>query len=138
MKVKWLPNLIRGTADASLTWWLPSGGQRSSEVKYSKLCAMATIFGQKNRWCKLRMMMNFNGQRSKEVKYGIVSAMATIFGQKHLWCKLRMMMTFMEYKGRQRSNIVNYVLWLPKMVRRTVDARLGWWWPLWRSKVNIG
>ena len=24
------------------------GGQRSSEVKYSKLCAVATIFGQKN------------------------------------------------------------------------------------------
>ena len=25
------------------------GGQRSSEVKCGKLCAMATIFGQKNR-----------------------------------------------------------------------------------------
>ena len=24
------------------------GGQRSSEVKYAKLCAMATISGQKN------------------------------------------------------------------------------------------
>ena len=24
------------------------GGQRSSEVKWSKLCDMATIFGQKN------------------------------------------------------------------------------------------
>ena len=25
----------------------PDGGQRSSEVKWAKLCAMATIFGQK-------------------------------------------------------------------------------------------
>ena len=24
------------------------GGQRSSEVKYGNICAMATIFGQKN------------------------------------------------------------------------------------------
>ena len=24
-----------------------------------------------------------------------------------------MMMTFMEFKGHQRSNVVNYVLWLP-------------------------
>ena len=35
------------------------GGQRSSEVKWGKLCAMATIFGQKNHWCKLGMMMTF-------------------------------------------------------------------------------
>ena len=27
----------------------PDGGQRSSEVKWSKLCATATIFGQKKR-----------------------------------------------------------------------------------------
>ena len=35
------------------------GSQRSSEVKSGKLCDMATIFGQKNWWCKLRMMMTF-------------------------------------------------------------------------------
>ena len=35
------------------------GGQRSSEVKWGKLCAMATIFGQTNCFCKLRMMMTF-------------------------------------------------------------------------------
>ena len=33
------------------------GGQWSSEVKWGKLCAMATIFGQKKGSCKLRMMM---------------------------------------------------------------------------------
>ena len=34
------------------------GGQRLSEVK-CKVSAMATIFGQKSCWCKLRMMMTF-------------------------------------------------------------------------------
>ena len=53
------------------------------------------------------------GQRSSEVKWGKLCAMATIFGQKKRWCKLRMMMTLMEVKGHQRSNGVNYVLWLP-------------------------
>ena len=81
------------------------GGQRSSEVKYGKLCATATISSQKNNWCKLRMMMTFmevkSHHRSNVVNYG----MATIFGQKSRWCKLRMMMTFMEVKGQQRSNI---------------------------------
>ena len=52
-------------------------------------------------------------QRSSEVKWGKLCAMATIFGQKKPWCKLRMMMTLMEVKGHQRSNGVNYVLWLP-------------------------
>ena len=63
--------------------------------------------------------------------------MATIFGQKKPWCKLRMMMTLMEVKGHQRSNGVNYVLWLTYLVKRSADA--SWeWWPLWRSKVIRG
>ena len=49
------------------------GGQRSSEVKYGNICAMATISGQKNCWCKLRMMMTFTEvkghQRSNVVNY---------------------------------------------------------------------
>ena len=150
------------------------GGQRSSEVKWGKLSAMATIFGQKKRWCKLRMMMTLmevkghqrsngvnyvlwlpylvkrslmqaendddldGGQRSSEVKWGKLSAMATIFGQKKRWCKLRMMMTLMEVKGHQRSNGVNYVLWLPYLVKRSADASWEWWWPWWRSKVIRG
>ena len=32
------------------------GGQRSTEVKRSKLCYMAIKLGQINRWCKFRMM----------------------------------------------------------------------------------
>ena len=136
------------------------GGQRSSEVKWGKLCAMATIFGQKKPWCKLRMMMTLmevkghqrsngewrvmcygyhiwskeaqmqaendddldGGQRSSEVKWGKLCGMATIFCQKKCWCKLRMMMTFMEVKGHQRSNVVNFVIWLPYLVKRTTDA----------------
>ena len=35
------------------------GGQRPSKVKCGKLCAMATIFGQKNRQYKLKMRMTF-------------------------------------------------------------------------------
>ena len=35
------------------------GGQRSSEVKGSKLCAMVTKLGQKNPWCKFKMMITF-------------------------------------------------------------------------------
>ena len=62
------------------------------------------------------------GHRSSEVKWAKLSAMATIFGQKKSLCKLRMMMTLMEVKGRQRSNGVNYVLWLPYLVKRSADV----------------
>ena len=64
--------------------------------------------------------------------------MATKLGQKNPWCEFIMMMTFMEVKGHQRSNMVNYVLWLPNLVRRISDASLWWWWPSWRSKVIRG
>ena len=87
------------------------GGQRSSEVKYGNICAMATIFGQKNCWCKLRMMMTFTEvkghQRSNVVNY------ATKLGRKSSWCKFRMTVTFMEIKGQQRSNTVNNIFLLP-------------------------
>ena len=107
------------------------GGQRSSEVKW-------------HIWSKEALMQAENdddldgGQRSSEVKWGKLCAMATIFGQKKPWCKLRMMMTLMEVKGHQRSNGVNYVLWLPYLVKRSPDASWEWWWPWWRSKVIRG
>ena len=62
------------------------------------------------------------GQRSSEVKWDKLCAMATIFGQKKRWCKLTMMIVFMEVKGHQRSNVVNYVIWLPYLVKRIGDA----------------
>ena len=58
------------------------GGQRSSEVKWGKLCDMATII-----WSKELVMHAKNdddlhgGQRSSEVKWGKTCDMATIFGQ---------------------------------------------------------
>ena len=59
------------------------GGQRSSEVKWGKLCAMATIFGQKKPLMQAENDDDLDGgQRSSEVKWGKLSAMATIFGQK--------------------------------------------------------
>ena len=33
-----------------------------------------------------------------------------------------MMMTFIKVKGQQRSNVVNYVLWLPYLVTRTAET----------------
>ena len=77
--------------------------------------------------------------RSRVVRgrMGKLCAKATIFCQKMCWCKLRMM-TFMEVKDHQRSNVVNYVIWLPYLVKRTADASLEWWWPSWRSKIIRG
>ena len=94
-------------------------GQRSSEVKWGELCAMATIFGQRKRWCKLRMTMTLmevkGHQRLNGVNY---VTWLPLFGQKKRWCKLRMMMTLMEVKGHQRSNGVNYVILPPYLVKR--------------------
>ena len=45
INVLWLQNLVKRTTDASLEeWWLIDLhiGQRSTEVKYSNLCSMAT------------------------------------------------------------------------------------------------
>ena len=35
-----------------------------------------------------------------------------------------MMMTFMEIKCHQRSNVVNYVISLPYLVKRTAEKRM--------------
>ena len=45
----------------------------------------------------------------------------------HIWSKESLMqakndVTFMEVKGHQRSSVVNYVLWLPYLVKRIADA----------------
>ena len=98
--VLWLPYFVKRSPDASWEWWWPWWRSRSSEVKDGNICAMATIFGQKNCWCKLRMMTTFTGvkghQRSNVVNY------ATKLGWKSSWCKFRMTVTFMEVKGQQK------------------------------------
>ena len=77
------------------------GGQRSSEFKCGKLCDISTIFGQKIRWCKLKMMMMTFMEVKGHQKSNISCAMATIFGQKNCWCKLRMMMMNRRYKQKK-------------------------------------
>ena len=87
---------------------------RASEVKCGKLCAMATIFGQMNRRCKLRIMMTFmevnSQQRSNIVNYATWlpnlvrrTADASLGWWRPSW----------RSKGQQRSNIVNNDLCKP-------------------------
>ena len=69
---------------------------------------------------------------------GTVCPTWMIFG---MWVGLRpklRIVTLMEVKGHQRSNEVNYVLWLPYLVKRSPDASWECWWPWWRSKVIRG
>ena len=47
--VLWLPYLVKRSPEQAENDDDLDGGQRSSEVKCGKLCAMATIFGQKKR-----------------------------------------------------------------------------------------
>ena len=47
--VLWLPYLIKEALMQAENDDDLDGGQRSSEVKWGKLCDMGTIFGQKNR-----------------------------------------------------------------------------------------
>ena len=75
--------------------------------------------------------------KKKKKKCGKLRAMDTKLGQKNPWYTFMMMMTFMEVKGHQRSNVINYVLWLPNLVRIIPDASL-WWWPANRSEVIRG
>ena len=57
------------------------GGQRSSEVKWGTLSAMAIIFGQKKSLMQAENDDDLDGgQRSSEVKWGKLCAVATIFG----------------------------------------------------------
>ena len=93
-------------------------GQRSSEVKCGKLCAMATKLGQKNPWCKFMMMMTFMEVKGHQRSNAETCVMTTKLSQKKPWCKFMMMMTFMKVKGHQRLNVVNVALWLPNLVRK--------------------
>ena len=47
--VLWLPYLVKKALTQAENDDDLDGGQRSSEVKWGKLCAMAAIFGQKKR-----------------------------------------------------------------------------------------
>ena len=102
------------------------GGQRSSEVKCDKPCAMATKFSQKKPWYKFMKMMTFI-----EFKGHQRSNVANLCNGYQIWSEetlmqFKMMMTFMEVKGHQRSNVFNFALWLLNLVRRIPDVHLWW------------
>ena len=71
-------------------------------------------------WSKQLLMQAKNdddldgGQRSTEVKYNKQCSMATKLCQKITDDDDN---TFIGVKGQQRSNKLNYVLWLPHLVR---------------------
>ena len=62
------------------------------------------------------------GQRFIRGQMRKLCAVATKLSQKKPWCKFMMMMTFMKVKGHQRSNVVNFALWLPNLVNRIANA----------------
>ena len=101
------------------------GGQRSSEVKCGNLCAMATKLGQKIPDASLWWW--WPSWRSKVIRSQMqkLCVMATKHSQKKSWCKfmMMMMMTFMKVKSHQRSNVVNFTLWLPNLVKRIAKCK---------------
>ena len=82
------------------------GGERSSEVKWGKLCAMATIFCQKKCWCKLRMIMTFmevKGHQSSNV--GKLCDYGYHIGSKDLLMQAK---NDNDLHGGQKSSEVKY------------------------------
>ena len=63
-------------------------------------------------------------------------SMTTKLGQKNRWCKFTTMLTFVEVKSHQRSKVVNFVPWLPYLVKRTADTSYELWWPSLGSEVK--
>ena len=118
---------IQTWSEESLMWVYNDddlhGGQRSSEVKCGKLCAMATKLGQKNPWCKFMMMMTFMKVKGHQ-RLNVVNIALWLpnLVRKNPWCKFMTVMTFMKVRGHQRSNVVNFALWLPNLVNRIANA----------------
>ena len=65
----------------------------------------------------------YKGQRLTQVKCDKQCPIDLHWPEESLR-KLKMMMTFIKVQGQQRSNVVNYVPWLPFSVTWTVEARL--------------
>ena len=52
-------------------------------------------------------------------------------------CKFQMVVTFMKVIGHQRPNVLNYLLYLPYLVRRTASSSWEWWWPLTSRRFEV-
>ena len=78
---------------------------------------------------KVRMLNFGRGTRWSPGTAGVKTVkqyfMITKLGLKNCWCKLKMMVTFIEVKGHQRSNVTNFVLWVPYLVKRTHTTTTG-------------
>ena len=78
--IRFWPNLVRsmyggGDSYKSLTRIGGPGSPGTSGVKNVKQCSMTTKLGQKNHWCKLKMMMTFTevkGQQRSNVVNNIL------------------------------------------------------------------
>ena len=78
------------------------GGQRSSEVKWGKLCEWLPF------WSKELVMQAKNEDDLHGFIRGQMGETMWYYHDKNYWYKLIMMMTFTEVKCLQRSNVVNY------------------------------
>ena len=99
---------------------------------------MTTKLGQENHWCNLNIMMTFT-----EVKVIRGQMWSTTCYGYQTWSEESLIQVYDNDdlhggQGHQRSKVVNYMLWLPNLVRRIPDASLKWWWPSWKSKVIKG
>ena len=95
------------------------GGQRSSEVKCGKLCAMATKLGQKNPWCKFNDDDDLHGgQRSSEVKCGNYVLWLPNLVRRNPGASLWWWWPSWRSKVIRGWMWVNVALWLPDLVRK--------------------
>ena len=97
------------------------GGQRSSEVK----CGNYVIWLPNLEETLVQVYDDddlHEGQRSSEVKCGKRCTLVTKLGQKESLMQFMIVMTFMKVRGHQRSNVVNFALWLPNLVNRIANA----------------
>ena len=101
---------VWGDSYKSLTRIGGPGSPGTSGVKNVKQCSMTTKLGQRNQWCKLKMMMTFTEVKGYQ-RSNVVNNMLwlpNLVRSKNPWCKFLIMKTFIEVKGHQRSNVVNY------------------------------
>ena len=115
------------------------GGQKSTEVKYSKQCSVATKLGQKNGWCKPRMMKTLvEVKYSKQLLHGFQSWSEELLMQVEDDDDLHDGQRSTEVKHRK------FVLWLPNgqknhwcKFRRTITYWLSWRLKVGQQKPNI-
>ena len=96
----WLPNVVKGIADASSEWQWPTWWSKVNRGQiYSKLLHSYQTLPEDYWW----WWYLHRGQRSTEGRCGKLCSLAAIFGQKYRSYKVRMMLTFMEVTYRHKG-----------------------------------